>query len=172
MSSTEELVKLAQRGDTAAFTGLVRRYQRAPILSAYAVLGDFHTSQDAAQEAFVIAYRKLRELREPASFGPWLLQTVRRRAIRLQQKRKPELVGTVNMDQSTQQNGDWMAKYEEVIEQLARLPEHERLITILRYVDGHSVKEIAASTGRPVGTVTKQLSRAIQRLRDWLQVKP
>ena len=56
MSSTEELVKLAQRGDTAAFTGLVRRYQRASILSAYAVLGDFHTSQDAAQEAFVIGF--------------------------------------------------------------------------------------------------------------------
>jgi RNA polymerase sigma-70 factor (ECF subfamily) len=38
----------------------------------------------------------------------------------------------------------------------------------MRYVDGRSVKEIADSTGRPVGTITKQLSRAIERLRHWL----
>jgi len=38
----------------------------------------------------------------------------------------------------------------------------------MRYVYGRSVKEIADATGRPVGTVTKQLSRAIQRLRNWL----
>ncbi len=172
MLSTEELVKLAQQGDTTAFAELVRRYRRASILSAYAVLGDFHSSQDAAQEALVIAYRKLSDLREPASFGPWLLQTVRRRALRLQQQRKPQEVGNENMDQAIPQNRDWMAKYEEVLEQLARLPHNERVVTTMRYIDGHSAKEIAEITGRPVGTVTKQISRAIQKLRDWLQVKP
>ena len=172
MSSTEELVNSAQRGDTTAFAELVRRYQRASILSAYAVLGDFHASQDAAQEALVIAYRKIESLREPASFGPWLLQIVRRQAIRLQQKRKPKLIGNENMDRSIPQETEWIAKYEEVIEQLARLPENERIVAVMRYVDGQSVKEIAQSTGSPVGTVTKQLSRGLQRLRDWLQVKP
>ena len=155
MSSTEELVRLAQRGDTTAFSELVRRYQRASILSAYAVLGDFHASQDATQEALVIAYRKIQSLREPASFGPWLLQTVRRTAIRLQQKQSPELIGTENMDRSPPQDADWLAKYEEVIEQLARLPENERIVAVMRYVDGLSVKGIAQSTGRPIGTVTK-----------------
>ena len=48
---------------------------------------------------------------------------------------------------------------------LARLPEHERLVVALRYLEGHSVAEIGQVLGRPVGTVTKQLSRAIQRLR-------
>jgi RNA polymerase sigma-70 factor, ECF subfamily len=38
----------------------------------------------------------------------------------------------------------------------------------MRYVDGRTVREIAEATGRPEGTITKQLSRAIERLRHWL----
>ena len=49
------------------------------------------------------------------------------------------------------------------------LPAHERLAVSLRYFEGHGVHEIARMTGRPVGTVTKQLSRAIERLRDQLK---
>ena len=66
------------------------------------------------------------------------------------------------------QSGDWMQPYKEVVQHIARLPEHERIVTVMRYVDGLSVKEIAELTGRPVGTITKQLSRAIERLRNWL----
>ena len=65
---SEELVRIAQSGDTSAFGELVRRYQRAAVLTAYGVLSDFHASQDAAQEAFVIAYRKLESLRSVADF--------------------------------------------------------------------------------------------------------
>ena len=43
----------------------------------------------------------------------------------------------------------------------------ERLLIGLRYFDGHSMAEIAALSARPVGTVTKQLSRAVARLRAW-----
>ena len=49
----------------------------------------------------------------------------------------------------------------------ARLPERERLLIGLRYFDGHSVAEIAAILARSPGTVTKQLSRTIARLRSW-----
>ena len=48
---------------------------------------------------------------------------------------------------------------------VAALPEHQRLVVALRYFDGHSVAEVAALAGRPVGTVTKQLSRALERLK-------
>jgi RNA polymerase sigma-70 factor (ECF subfamily) len=168
MPSTEELVKAAQAGGTAAFAELVRRYERAAILTAYSVLGDFHWAQDAAQEAFVIAYQKLGRLRDPASFGPWLLRIARHRAVRLNRGRKPEPAETEYIELAGIPTRDWMQPYREVVEQIARLPEHERIVTVMRYVDGLSAKEIAESTGRPVGTITKQLSRAIERLRNWL----
>ena len=83
MPSTEELVKAAQVGEGSAFAELVRRYERAAIITAHSVLGDFHSSQDAAQEASIIAYQELNQLRDAASFGPWLLQIARRRALRM-----------------------------------------------------------------------------------------
>jgi RNA polymerase sigma-70 factor (ECF subfamily) len=168
MPSTEELVKAAQAGGIAAFAELVRRYERAVIVMAYSVLGDFHWAQDAAQEAFVIAYQKLGGLRDSTSFGPWLLRIARHRAVRLKRGRKAKTAG-INCDELTATlSGDWMQPYTEVVQQIARLPEHERIVTVMRYVDGRSVKDIAELTGRSVGTITKQLSRAIERLRNWL----
>jgi RNA polymerase sigma-70 factor, ECF subfamily len=168
MSSTEELVKAARTGGAPVFADLVRRYERAAIITAHSVLNDFHLAQDAAQEAFVIAYQRLGQLRDAASFGPWLLRIVRRRALRLHRGRRAERIAPERADCQTTKTPDWIEPYEEVVQQIARLPEHERIVVVMRHVDGRSVKEIADLTGRPVGTVTKQLSRAIERLRYWL----
>jgi RNA polymerase sigma-70 factor (ECF subfamily) len=168
MPSTAELVKASQAGEKAAFAELVRRYERAAIVTAYSVLCDFHSAQDAVQEAFVIAYQKLSGLRDPASFGPWLLRIARHRALRLKRGRKAEPAGMDCIESTAMQPGDWMQPYREVARHIARLPEHERIITVMRYVDGRSVKDIAELTGRPLGTITKQISRAIERLRNWL----
>jgi DNA-directed RNA polymerase specialized sigma24 family protein len=46
------------------------------------------------------------------------------------------------------------------------------MVMVLRYVDGHSVKEIADTTGRQTETIKKQLSRALARLRKWLAEVP
>ena len=169
MRSTEELVKATQAGDLSAFAELVRLYERAAIMTAQAVLGDFHAAQDAAQDGFVTAYRKIGQLRDAASFGPWILKIVRRRAVEMQQKtRVPQMTPDATAALAAPSN-EWIATYEmEVVDQVARLPEHERVVVVLRYIDGHSVAEIAELTGKPLGTVTKQLSRAIQRLRAWL----
>ena len=161
-------MRAASTGETAAFAELVRRYERAAIITAHSQLGDFHLAQDAAQEAFVIAYQRLRQLRDAASFGPWLLKIVRHRALRIARSRRAERIGADGVEPATTPTADWIKPYEEVVQQLARLPEHERIVVVMRYVNGHSTKEIADLTGRPLGTVTKQLSRSIERLRRWL----
>jgi RNA polymerase sigma-70 factor, ECF subfamily len=168
MPSTEQLVRATQAGEPSAFAELVRRYERAAIITAHAVLKDFHLSEDVAQEAFVVAYGMLGRLRDAASFGPWLLKIVRRRAMRLERSRGVERTIADCGDAAAPKTRDWMEPYEEVVQQIARLPEHERIVVVMRHVEGRSIKEIADLTGRPVGTVTKQLSRAIERLRDWL----
>jgi RNA polymerase sigma factor (sigma-70 family) len=53
-----------------------------------------------------------------------------------------------------------------------RLPKHEQEVLTLRYFEGHPVKTISEITGRPVGTVTMQLSRARTRLQKWLKESP
>jgi len=114
----------------------------------------------------------LNRLRSAAAFGPWLLRIARRRAIRLQRRRKAERIGTNGIDYAAREASNWMEPYEAVAQQIARLPEHERIVVVMRYVDDCSIKDIADATGRPVGTITKQLSRAIERLRGRLVETP
>ncbi|MCA9171876.1 MAG: sigma-70 family RNA polymerase sigma factor, partial [Planctomycetales bacterium] len=56
----------------------------------------------------------------------------------------------------------------ELAEAINSLPDHERIVVVLRYLDGHSTQDIASILERPIGTVTKQLSRAIARLQKIL----
>jgi RNA polymerase sigma-70 factor (ECF subfamily) len=172
MPTTEELVTAVRVGDTSAFGKLVRLYERAAIITAHSVLHDYDKAQDAAQEGFMIAYTKLNQLSVAAAFGPWLLKIVRHRAGHMQRERRTiELRSEIDAAGSAQ-SSEWIHRYEETMEQIGQLPEHERMVVVLRYVDGHSVQAIADTTGRPVGTITKQLSRALGRLRKLLREVP
>lgn len=71
-ASDEELVVQARSGDPTAFGALVERHHRRVIGIAAHLMGDFHHGEDAAQEAFVRAYRSLDRLQEPRRFGSWV----------------------------------------------------------------------------------------------------
>ena len=62
----------------------------------------------------------------------------------------------------------WNIERERLLRCVQALPAHERAAVSLRYFEGHGVNDIARITGSAVGTITKQLSRAIQRLREQL----
>jgi len=172
MHSSAELVRLAQAGDQSAFAELVGRYERVVTASAWAVLRDFHAAQDVAQESFVIAYGQLSSLRAADAFGPWLLKTVRRAASRRAARTRTTIsINAVAHEAAAPDGAAWEEEFESVVQALSRLPEQERVVVALRYLDTLSVNEIAQTTDRPVGTVTKQLSRAIERLRAWLKAE-
>lgn len=71
-ASDEELVVQSRSGDTRAFGTLVERHHRRIVGIAAQMIGDFHHGEDAAQEAFVRAYRSLDRLQEPRRFGSWV----------------------------------------------------------------------------------------------------
>src|SRR5213594_3095956 len=76
-----ELVHAARRGDKRAFVEIVARHQAMVCGIALGVLGDFAASEDAAQEAFLTAWRKIHELREPERLRGWLAQIARNAAL-------------------------------------------------------------------------------------------
>jgi RNA polymerase sigma-70 factor (ECF subfamily) len=174
MQADAEIVRVVLGGDRGAFAALVARHERAVWATAWRVLRDDHAAADAGQEAFLQAFRQLADLRHPEQFGPWLLTIARRVSIRLAQRRARE--PSRSLDEAgidplppgerphraaTSLSGD----SEELLAAIGRLPEQERLVVVLHYLDGLSVAKVAVALGRPVGTVTKQLSRAIGRLR-------
>ena len=93
MQSDCQLVSAVLEGDEAAFATLVGRYQRAARAVAFHRIGDHHAAEDAAQEAFVAAYKKLPTLRDGSLFGPWLLTIVRHQAQRIGRRSGRRRVG-------------------------------------------------------------------------------
>src|SRR5215211_6324050 len=80
-ASDAQLVHAARRGDKRAFVEIVARHQATVCGIALGILGDFAASEDAGQEAFLTAWRKIHELREPERLRSWLGQIVRNAAL-------------------------------------------------------------------------------------------
>ncbi len=78
--SDADLVDAARQGDTAAFGELVERHQASVFRAALSVLGSREEAEDAAQDAFVAAFRKLHMFRGDSSFKTWLLAIAWRHA--------------------------------------------------------------------------------------------
>src|SRR3954462_10410454 len=76
-----DLVRAARTGDKRAFVEIAARHQAMVCGVALGVLGDFAASEDAAQEAFLTAWRKLHDLREPERLRPWLAHIARNAAL-------------------------------------------------------------------------------------------
>jgi RNA polymerase sigma-70 factor, ECF subfamily len=156
------LVARTLSGDADAYGLLARRYERPVRADCYSVLKDWHAAQDAAQEAFLNAYANLGSLGHPERFGPWLFSIAHRCAIRLSKPgSRPQPLHLVAEPAYLPSP---TSRVEDVLYLVAELPDQERAVVLLRYVEGHDVAGIAAIRGSPVGTITKQLSRAHKRL--------
>jgi RNA polymerase sigma-70 factor, ECF subfamily len=86
--ATADLVRRAQRGETAAFEGLARAYLRAAYSVALGVVSRPADAEDVAQEAFVVAVEKIETCREPERFAGWLFAIVRTRALNWLDRRR------------------------------------------------------------------------------------
>jgi RNA polymerase sigma-70 factor (ECF subfamily) len=173
LKSDLELVLLARSGDRDAFGLLVARYERPVIAASLAVVGNCEDARDVAQDVFVIAYRKVKGLWSPHRFGPWILRIARNAALRHRKRRQQWRCDGLREDLSAPPSPAG-CEPEPMLELIARLPEREAILVMLRYFDDLTMDELSRVTGRPIGTVTKQLSRARQQLRIWIheEVKP
>lgn len=165
------LVIRARSGDLEAFGEIVRRFQDMAHGCAYSFLGDFHLAEDVAQEAFLDAYRQLPSLRNPEAFSSWFRRVVFKHCDRITRGKH---IRTVSMDaaaatiagedtDAAQLTEDHETQ-EEVLAAIRALPEHERIVTMLFYINGYSQKEIGEFLEVPVTTVKKRLYDSRKRL--------
>ncbi len=171
MPSDSELVQTALDGDRQAYGRLFERHERSVLAVVLAVLGNYHTAQDVTQETFVIAYTRLGSLRKRASFGAWVRKIARREAIAaMRRERQSQNAVPGGLEPGVvSDDGTLDEQTRLLLDALTRLPDHEQVVLTLHYFEGHPVKTISEMTGRPVGTVTMQLSRARSRLRERLK---
>ena len=170
MQSDAQIVAEVCAGDVGVYAVLVRRYERLVRAAILQKVGDRHLADDLVQDSFLIAFEALSTLRDGERFGPWILGIARNRAAR--SFRGASRRETVFSDmEALVGSGDSALGDEshELLELVERLPEHERVVVGLKYFQGHTASEIATITSRPIGTITKQLSRAHERLGEWLK---
>lgn len=170
-ASDAELVHAARRGDKRAFVEIVARHQAMVCGIALGILGDFAASEDAGQEAFLTAWRKFHDLREPERLRGWLGQIARNVALgHLRRKHGHDALDDT-MDFADESPGpDEAAANEEeaalVRDSLAKLPETYRLPLILFYREGQSVHAVAEALGIGDDAVKQRLVRGRELLRQ------
>ncbi|NIM48332.1 MAG: sigma-70 family RNA polymerase sigma factor, partial [Gemmatimonadales bacterium] len=168
-----ELVRRTLAGDRSAFAELVDRYRDAVCGVAYHYLGNFEDVQDAAQEAFVQAYLRAKQLCEPEKFGPWLRRITINVCLDALRRQRNTPISFGEMDEQaasrcvdTRDDVHRMAARSVVRDALGRLTDKARLTVTLFYIDGYSHAEIADFLEVPVNTVRSRLRHAKKRLRE------
>jgi RNA polymerase sigma factor (sigma-70 family) len=174
MDDLKVMIESARVGDVNAYGMIVRRFQDMAAGYAYSLLHDFQLAEDAAQEAFVEAYRTLSQLREPAAFRGWLRRIVFKQCDRLTRGKEISAVaiesarGIAGRERDPSTAAEDREMNEAVRRAIEALPESEREITALFYIGEHSQEEIARFLEVPVSTVKNRLHTAREHLRDWI----
>ena len=170
-----ELVRRVQRGDSAAFDLLVRKYQHRIIALIGRYIHDWSECQDVAQDTFMRAYRAIGNFRGDAQFYTWLhriaVNTAKNHLVA--HKRRPPTddvdagdaeqydTGSRLRDTDTPERELMRQELERtVMKAVDALPEELRTAITLREVEGMSYEEIAQKMDCPIGTVRSRIFRA------------
>ena len=171
MEELEALLRRAQSGDLDAYGDIVRRFQDMAVGYANAILNDPHLAEDIAQEAFTEAFLNLSSVYGPHAFPGWLRKIVFKFCDRLTRKKQVQFVSLEiagelrSKDRGPSQILESKDTKELVQVSLQSLPEQERTVVNLFYINELSQKEVAAFLEVPVTTVNFRLHSARKRLK-------
>ncbi len=173
-----ELIQRALDGDDAAFSALVRKYQKSVHALVWRKIGDFHIAEDITQETFLKAYQKLSELKEPQSFASWLYVIAANRCKAWHRKNRMrtqllENTSSAELEKATyssyvsaeNERASVEAQREVVKKLLAKLQESERTVITLYYLGGMTYEEISRFLGVSISSIKNRLYRARQHLK-------
>ena len=159
----------AGMGDIRAFEAIVRRYHKLAFGYALSLLKDYHLAEDAVQESFAEVFKSLRNLKTPAAFPSWLRLIVFKQCDRLtRRKRHSEIPYEDHVEGSFEGPDIHVVRkeQEEAIRALIqRLPQKQRLVTELFYMDGLTQSDISQFLEIKPSTVRKRLFDSRKRLK-------
>ena len=169
-----DLLPAAVAGDVDAFEALVRRHQSRIVSLARTLAGRGEDAEDLAQEVFVRVYKGLGRFRGESTFRTWLYQVavnVARSHHARRRRERPVWIDSGADEAAVFDPPDradfeaaWLTR-DAVTRALDQLPEDLRLAVTLRDVHGLDYRDIAETTGAPIGTVESRIFRARRRLR-------
>ena len=166
-----DLVVEAQQGCVSAFEDLVRRYQNLITSMAYSRTGDLQRSEDIAQQAFLTAWEKRSELRDPNRFGSWLKSITRNLALNSNRKSNRIDQRATQMTASDEPltapiDSTLRAEQQELLwASVKNIPEQYREPLILFYREEKSVAQVAELLELSTDAVKQRLARGRSMLK-------
>ena len=175
MAPTDDaLLARARGGDERAFATIVDRYEQRVAVTVIGMLGPGVEAEETGQEVFVRLYRSLDRFRGEAALGTYLTRIAVNLSLTALNKRKRWYERFVDLSpgqESAPPTEDALDRLERgqrdarVRKALDSLPEDQRAVVVLRWLDDLSTRETAEVLTIPEGTVMSRLSRAMDRLR-------
>jgi len=167
MLSDEELIKLANEGDAEAFEALYYRYRDWVYRLAQRFTNNQDQALDVLQETFIYLLNKLPNLELTARMTTFLYPVVKHISLAMvrgtrRQTSQDELLNELASPAAKDAHGC----RSELAAALAVLPEEQREVVLMRFVDDMKIEEIAQGLNIPVGTVKSRLHNALQTLRN------
>ena len=174
-----ELVRRAQAGDKEAFEELVRRHQHRVFAVAGGILRRREDVEDVAQQVFVKAYFSLRRFDQRAAFSTWLYKItvnecwdlLRKKKVRpllyesdLSEEQAGQFSAAERLESGAQDVSDKLEAQQQVENLLQGLDERDRMMLILKEVEGFAIDEIAEILDLNANTVKVRLFRARRRI--------
>ena len=165
-----EVIASVLGGQTEAFGQLVARYQRSLYRHAVAMVLDHDAAADMVQDAFVRAYTRLRDCREPERFRAWIFQTLRNRCLdylKEAQRRTVTLDAASDVEDGADGPGVLVERSRlrsEIARALAQLPAAQREAFVMHYVDGMPYEAMADLLGTSVSAAKMRALRAREML--------
>lgn len=173
---TKQLILNAQSGDSNAFHRLVAMHDERIMVLAYQLMKNEQDAEDLYQESFVKAYKSLHTFRLESSFYTWLYRITVNTAInmkrklarlRLQEPREDFDPLDKIAESSNNENSGEIIKAIKIAADT--LPEKQRTVFILKYLQKMKIKEIGVIMDIGEGTVKKYLFRAMEKMRKELK---
>jgi RNA polymerase sigma-70 factor (ECF subfamily) len=169
------LLERHRAGDAQAFTGLVRRHERAIYLLALRYVGDGDEARDVAQRAFVQVYKQLQGFRGEASFRTWIYRIAANLALDALRKRGRDARlaedAAQHPDATLGPERDRLAQMEErerLREAVRLLPPKQRLVVELRVFEELSFREVAEVADTSEDSAKVSFHHAVKRLKALL----
>lgn len=182
-SDEPRLIAQTQAGDLNAFNELVRRYQTLAFNVAARIVGDREIAADVVQDSFLSAWEHIGSFRG-SSFRAWLLRIVTNRCYdrlrRMKVRQAASIEDMLESDEGAElpsptEGPEGRALRAELISTIQNgiltLPAEQRMVLVLCDVQGLSYEETAVATGASIGTVKSRLSRARDKLRQFLRTQ-
>jgi RNA polymerase sigma-70 factor (ECF subfamily) len=175
-TTDEDVVDGLVRREEWAAVALWTRYGSLVFRIADRAMGSRHEAEDLTQDVFLCVFNKIASLRDSSALRSFVVSvTIRTVKWKLRRKRLRQwvqLTETGNLPDLPVHGVDMEVALRRFYRLLDKLPADDRLIFVLRRVDGMQLGEVGQATGHSVATVKRRLAKADAELSHWMEHEP